>query len=361
MLNEFLSDVILQTVLITFFVLSMIMVLEYINVLTQGHVNDFMHKHSSLQIIISSILGLLPGCIGSFTAVSLYTHDVVGFGALMSNLIATTGDEAFFMVSLMPDKAWLIFLVLLVLSVVVGYSINLIAKRHPMPSGNQMHFMLHKAHDHAPQPVGGNFVENFKHLSVKRIVLIASIILFIVMTALGFFEEHHHEAAEHAEEAEEGLLSPMSITFFVLSLVSLFVVVTVNNHFLEDHIWHHVIGKHFAKVAIWTFVALLAIFVLTNFVALDDWISSFNKQNVEIVLLLVAILIGLIPESGPHIVFITLYCSGVVPFGVLLANCIVQDGHGAIPLFAESKKDFFIVKGIKAGLALLIGLVMILF
>jgi hypothetical protein len=39
----------------------------------------------------------------------------------------------------------------------------------------------------------------------------------------------------------------------------------------------------------------------------------------------------------------------------LLANCIVQDGHGAIPLFAESKKDFFIVKGIKVVLAAAVG------
>ena len=44
-----------------------------------------------------------------------------------------------------------------------------------------------------------------------------------------------------------------------------------------------------------------------------------------------------------------------MPLGALLANCIVQDGHGAIPLFAESKKDFFIVKGIKVILALIVG------
>ena len=84
------------------------------------------------------------------------------------------------------------------------------------------------------------------------------------------------------------------------------------------------------------------------------------SSHIEIVLLLVAVLIGLIPESGPHIVFITLYCSGAIPFTVLLANSIVQDGHGAIPLFAENKRDFFLVKGIKAAIAIVIGLTAII-
>jgi len=350
--QDFLTEVILQTVLITFFVLSMIMVLEYINVFSMGHVNDFMQKHTSFQIIVAAVLGLLPGCVGSFTAVSLYTHNVIGFGALMSNLIATTGDEAFFMVSLMPEKAFIIFLILLVLSVTVGYIINFIAKKYTVPCGNQIHFMLHK-HVEAELGVRGNLKDNFRHVSYKRLIIIGAILIFIVMTFLGFFEEEEHH--------DESALSALSITFLVLSLVSLFVIVTVPNHFLEDHIWHHVIGKHFKKISIWTFVALLAIFVLTNIVDINSFVTESNQNHLKIIFLLTAILIGLIPQSGPHLIFITLYCTnpGMFPFGALLANCIVQDGHGAIPLFAESKKEFFIVKGIKVLIAFVLGSILI--
>ena len=80
MLGEFFSEVILQTLLITFFVLCMITVLEYVNVVSQGLVNKFMRQKPSVQILLSSFLGLLPGCIGSYAAVSMYTHEVVGFG-----------------------------------------------------------------------------------------------------------------------------------------------------------------------------------------------------------------------------------------------------------------------------------------
>ena len=64
MIYEFLTDVVGQIVVITFFVLSMIMVLEYVNVFSEGHVHGFMQRHSSLQILISSFLGIIPGCIG---------------------------------------------------------------------------------------------------------------------------------------------------------------------------------------------------------------------------------------------------------------------------------------------------------
>lgn len=352
MLEEFFSDVIMQSVLITFFVLCMIMILECLNVFSEGHVNSFMQKKPAVQILISAFLGILPGCVGSFTAVSMYTHEVIGFGALMSNLIATTGDEAFFMVSLMPEKAWLIFGILIIISISTGYIINFIAGKRSMPRGGQLHFELHKIHStgHNEVSIGGEIRENLKHLSKKRIILIISVLTFVALTCLGFFNE----------DDEDNGLTPVKITFLVLSAVSLFVIIKVSDHFFEDHIWHHVIGKHFKKVFLWTFAALTVIFFLTEFLKIEDWVKSFNKQNIEIVLLLVAVLIGLIPESGPHIVFITLYCSGAIPFTVLLANSIVQDGHGAIPLFAENKRDFFLVKGIKAAIAIVIGLTAII-
>jgi len=41
---------------------------------------------------------------------------------------------------------------------------------------------------------------------------------------------------------------------------------------------------------------------------------------------------------------------------VLLANSIVQDGHGMLPLLADSRRDFLRVKLINFAVGLLIGL-----
>ena len=85
---------------------------------------------------------------------------------------------------------------------------------------------------------------------------------------------------------------------------------------------------------------------LFHFVDLETWIGDNTAW-----MILLAILVGLIPESGPHLVFVTLFAGGVIPFPVLLANSIVQDGHASLPLIADSKKSFLIAKGVKVALA----------
>jgi len=83
-------------------------------------------------------------------------------------------------------------------------------------------------------------------------------------------------------------------------------------------------------------------------------------ENNLYMVLLIAVLIGLVPESGPHLIFVTLFSEGLLPFSILLANSIVQDGHGILPLLAESRKDFLKVKAINMGIGLLAGGVFLL-
>jgi hypothetical protein len=68
-----------------------------------------------------------------------------------------------------------------------------------------------------------------------------------------------------------------------------------------------------------------------------------------------ACLIGLIPESGPHLIFVTLYAQHAAPFGVLLASSIVQDGHGMLPMLAHSRRAFVAVKAVNFLLGLAAG------
>jgi len=73
--------------------------------------------------------------------------------------------------------------------------------------------------------------------------------------------------------------------------------------------------------------------------------------------LIIVVLIGFIPESGPHFFIITLFAQGIVPLSVLLASSISQDGHGMLPLLAESKRGFLSVKIANMIFALLVGLI----
>ena len=88
-----------QSLMITLFVLSMMLIIEYLNVLTKGLWSKNLKSSPAKQIFLAAILGLIPGCLGAYTAVSLYVHNIISTGALVTAMIATSGDEAFFMFS----------------------------------------------------------------------------------------------------------------------------------------------------------------------------------------------------------------------------------------------------------------------
>ena len=85
-------------------------------------------------------------------------------------------------------------------------------------------------------------------------------------------------------------------------------------------------------------------------------IASWISDN-TILMILLAAAVGIIPESGPHLVFVSLYAAGVIPLPVLLASCISQDGHASLPLLAESRGSFIKAKLINVVVAIIIGLI----
>jgi hypothetical protein len=84
-------------------------------------------------------------------------------------------------------------------------------------------------------------------------------------------------------------------------------------------------------------------------------LEGFVKENIGLILLISA-LVGIIPESGPHMVFVMMYASGLIPFSVLLTSSIVQDGHGMLPLLSYTVRDSILIKIFNLIFALGIGL-----
>lgn len=142
----------------------------------------------------------------------------------------------------------------------------------------------------------------------------------------------------------------MNVLFAGLSVIVLFVLLFASDHFIEEHLWNHVIKKHLLTIFGWTFGVLLVLGIALQYIDIDHWISD----NTALMILL-ATLIGIIPESGPHLIFVTLFAAGVVPFPVLLASSISQDGHASIPLLAESRRSFLWAKTINCAVALAAG------
>lgn len=117
---------------------------------------------------------------------------------------------------------------------------------------------------------------------------------------------------------------------------------------LKERLQH--LLPHAAKVLAWTLGVILVVRLSENYIDLKSWIG-----NNTALMILFAVLVGIIPQSGPHMVFVTLFAQGLIPLPVLIASCITQDGHAGLPLIAKSGRDFFVIKGIKAAIALVIG------
>jgi hypothetical protein len=372
------TDNIKQALLITSFVMVMMLIIEFINVYTRGRLNKGFQKKPFLQIIMATLLGAIPGCLGTFAVVSFFTHNVIGFGALMAALIASTGDEAFLMFSMFPAKALMITSILIGIALITGFLVHLLTRKSAKHLSAPIGFPLHdteKQECFSVKPESIYF--NLRFITFKRAILLVTLAIFIVGLALGEFSNFHVHSefpADHAHHDHGHSESPddhahhdhghdahhdtvwVSITFMILTVIAFLISLFATNHFLDHHLWGHIVKVHFLRIFLWVFATLIVISLLTQFIDIDNWIRA-NKY----VILLFALFIGVIPASGPHIIFITLFFHGTIPMSILLANSIVQDGHGALPLFAESKKYFFRAKAIKLLIAAIFATVLFIF
>lgn len=252
------------------------------------------------------------------------------------------------MLAIIPKEALILFAVLFVLSIAAGLLTNKFvpnALSPCCPEKFQIHTPEHGDHKHLS--VWGNLRDNLKRPGSRRLILLFGLLVFIIGISAGFLEhEHHgHEHLHHSIFSEKWL----NLIFAGLSLITLIFTLFSTRHFIEEHIWNHIVKHHFLKILIWTFGTLLVIHFLVGNLDITRWI---NEQYW--VVLSVAILIGIIPTSGPHLVFVTLFATGTIPFSILLANSIVQEGHAGLPLLAETKKGFVLAKALKIFLALLV-------
>ena len=456
-----LTDALSNAILITGLVVVMMMMIESLNIESKGMFFKGLRKTRTGQVVIGALLGSIPGCMGGFATVSLYTHRMLSFGALVAMMIASSGDESFIMLAMIPQQALILFAVLFVLAIVVGIIVDKVYDRkHAQHCHKHDHddcgvetdcegFELHdhaceheSAHDTTSitseacshtvisseacshtviSSEARGRVEKSRHFGWRRICMFIGLAIFIAALATGNIGHEHsahgghdhgsHSHIEHVGHSHSGdaghshtghteqvnsdacshgeacghghaadashkhttdccdqghshshdsfnLLSEdwMNVLFAGLSVIILFVLLFASDHFVDEHLWKHIIRNHLPTIFAWTFGVLLVLGIALQYVDIEHWTSS----NTALMIIL-ATLVGIIPESGPHLIFLTLYASGAVSFPVLLASSISQDGHASIPLLAESKKSFIWAKLINCAVALLAGFTAMLF
>jgi hypothetical protein len=332
-----------HSMMITVFVFVMMMLVDYFNVLTRGRMSVAMRGGRFRQYAVTSFLGATPGCLGAFMNVSLYVRGLISFGAIVGGMIATSGDEAFVMLAMFPGKAFLLFAILFALGIILAWVTDRIASLLKIEPCEECQLSQVHIEDEACRPFGrAGLLESFRKLSLARFVLLLLLVVFLYSIISGVIGP--------------GAWDWKRITFSALLSLSIFIVVTVPEHYLEEHIWNHIAKRHLWRIFLWSFFAILIVDV-----GFRHWdLEAFVKGH-RMWVLLIASLVAVIPESGPHLVFVVMFAKGFIPFSVILANSMIQDGHGMLPLLSYSVRDSVLIKLFNLGFGLIIGAVLYLF
>jgi hypothetical protein len=337
-------EILKHALIITVFVFVMMLLVDFINAASKERLSAMVKGGPLRQYTLASFLGATPGCLGAFMNVSLYVHGMISFGAVVGGMIATSGDEAFIMLAQFPGTALALFALLFVLGIFFAWiSDGIIAK-----TGFVACEPCLASHCEECAPEGEpddlvadafrvtNTIRNLRSLSFTRFLLLALVIAFFLLVTLG-------------------ILGPPSwnwkrVTFSCLALCSLYITTAAPEHYLHVHIWKHIIHRHLLRVFLWTFGALLFVDWGLSFWNLDRFVHDHMAW-----VLLIGALIGIIPESGPHLIFVMMYAQAIIPFSVLFTTSFVQDGHGMLPLLSYSIKDSVMIKALNLAFGLAVG------
>ena len=257
-----------HAIVISGFVFSMMLVIEYINVQTHGVWQRKLTNNSSKQYFLAAVLGIIPGCLGAFTSVALYSHRLISFGAIVTTMIATSGDEAFVMFAMFPKEALILTVVLLIVAILAGYLVDKI------PYSKKLLFKM--ADNELPLHEKPNcqcfqkesLKDNFIKPSVYRVILAIVFAAMLIAVSLGML----------AGKSEIWI----RVSIILAISFSLFIVVTVPEHFIKDHVWKHIVKVHLLKIFLWTFGTLLLLHFLMNYIDVESWLGN----NLLIVMLI---------------------------------------------------------------------------
>lgn len=325
-----------HSLIISIFVFGMMLVTDYLNVLSKGKMATIIRGGRWRQYSTASFLGATPGCLGAFMNVSFYVHGLIGFGAIVGGMIATSGDEAFVMLALFPKTALLLFLLLFALGIVLAWLTDKVAPVLGVKACQECEVeLVHESHIEAQLSSPQAWRKIFSPFGL-RFVLFFLVTILVLLVILGLF-------GPPSWNVERGFL--LSILLIIAATTA-----TASDHYLKEHIWRHIIKEHLWRVFLWTLFALLVVQLVLHY-----WdLGSFVQAHMVWVLILSA-LVAVIPESGPHLVFVMMFTQGLVPFSVLLTSSIVQDGHGMLPLLSYSVRDTVKIKLFNLVYGLLIG------
>lgn len=390
---------------VSVFVGAVLLLFGYINFKQSGRFIKRIEESKRYQPIIGALLGLTPGCGGAIFVMPLFVRGTVSFGTVVATLIATMGDSAFVLISVLPLHYLLVSAISFVVAIITGYIVdyfkigdNLLEKMKKKSKKELEE--IHQKADHMLQNIECNSVTGCKidminhlgheegdeidialhhntkgHQEVNSLgykfthngfmVYWALIALGLVLGVLLLFQV----------EVNDFVIPNLGLIIGVIGVVFSITMMIMGKKFIQDDtheetelktmslketLIHN--AQETAFVTTWVFVAFLvyefAIFGLGggNYEVGEELITGF-MTSAGLMAVMIGALIGLIPGCGPQIIFVSLFTRGMVPFAALLANAISQDGDALFPLLAIDRRSSIWATVINTIPAIIVGLI----
>lgn len=291
--------------------LSPLLYLTYLLVCYFSH-NDnkkyskLLHRTKKAGPVVGAFLGCVPQCGFSSVMSNLYSRKIVTLGTLIAVFIATS-DEAIPLMLKEPQfipQLLILLAVKVVFAILMGYLIDgiiaLFSRKKQIQREYHDKHCIEGEHHHLAEKVIAEEEDYQKHNE----------------TAISHVceDEHEHKHCHHEEEGHQHCHDKCCAT----------------NIFLDAL-------KHTLIVLAYVFVITLAINLVRGYCGGLEPLKAFFGENIFVQILL-ACVIGLIPNCASSVFLVELYLEGVLFFPALVAGLSAGAGVGILVLFTCNYK-----------------------
>jgi hypothetical protein len=313
---------------------------------------EVLQRYRAWQVPIAAVLGAIPGCGAEILLVTQYTRGVVSFGAIVATLTATMGDSAFLLMAKDPPTAAIVIGLCTVAGIVAGYAVNFV---HPNGLGVLRREIA--ANLGCSTPLG----DDARPSALRRLAEKAWLLVFVpglIVAILEGIVQVDVNAWFGAYAAHE----PTKILGFVGGLLCIAMFITRRDPTkgyggIDPRVTmglppvrRMIVDTNF--VTFWVFLGLFGYEIVAHATGggVTQWL-----QATELLLPLMATLIGLIPGCGIMVVMTTLYIQQQLPLAALISAAISTDGDALFPAIALAPRAAILATLYTAVPALVMG------